>query len=78
MSVQLKKEYQTYLSHRRDLINQHLDKYVLIKNNKIINLFESYESALRSGLKSFGHVPFFIRSIKEEEEVHFFHQGISR
>ena len=76
MSIILKKEYKMYLEHQDEFISQHLNDYVLIKEEKIVGFFKSYEGALNDGLKHFGNVPFFIRLVKKEEEVHF-HQGIS-
>jgi hypothetical protein len=77
MSIPLQQEYQFFLSHLDDFIPNHLNEFVLIKGEQIVNFFKSYEDALKEGLTQFGNVPFFIKIVKKEEEVHFFHQGLS-
>ena len=77
MPVQLKKEYRTYLKHHDKFIPKHLNDFVLIKGDHVVDFYKSYEKALESGLDQFGNVPFFIKVVKEEEEIHFFHKRIS-
>ena len=77
MTPLLHNEYQFYLNHLKEFIPQHLNQFVLIKEDKIAGFFKSYENALRAGLKFFGNVPFFIKEVQPKEEIHFFHQGLS-
>ncbi|OGX26523.1 MAG: hypothetical protein A3D10_01420 [Omnitrophica WOR_2 bacterium RIFCSPHIGHO2_02_FULL_48_11] len=77
MSVVLEKEYKFYLKHLDEFTADHLNQFVLIKDKEIVGFYASYEAALTSGLKQFGNVPFFIKEVRESEEVHFFHQRIS-
>ena len=77
MSIPLQQEYDVFLSHLDDFVLNHINEFVLIKGEKIVNFFKSYEEALKEGLSRFGNVPFFIKIVKKEEEVHFFHQGLS-
>jgi hypothetical protein len=77
MSVILNKEYKTYLAHLDEFISRHLNQFVLIKDDRIIDFFNSYEQALKAGLKDFGNVAFFIKEVRKDEEVHFFHQRIT-
>ena len=76
MSVLLQQEYQFYLDHRKEFMPDHLNQFVLIKEDEVAGFFNSYEEALRAGLKTFGNIPFFIKEILKKEEVHFFHQGL--
>lgn len=76
MTVLLEKEYKFYLEHFKEFIPKRLNQFVLIKEDKVIDFFKSYEEALRAGLKYFGNVPFFIKEVQRKEEVHFFHQGL--
>ena len=69
MSVELKSEYNYFQSHLDDFVKEHLNEFVLIKGEKVIAFFTSYEQALRNGLKRFGNVPFFIKAVKKEEEI---------
>ena len=73
----LQQEYSFFLSHLNEFLPKHTNEFVLIKGEKIVNFFKSYEDALKEGLSRFGNVPFFIKIVKKEEEVHFFHQGLS-
>ena len=77
MSVLLQREYKFYLDHLREFMPGHLNQFVLIKEDEPVDFFNSYEEALREGLRHFGNVPFFIKKVQKEEEVHFFHQGLS-
>ena len=77
MEIALQQEYKLFLSHLEEFSRTHLHKFVLIKGEHVVDFFTSYEQALREGLARFGNVPFFIEEVKEEEEVHYFHQGIN-
>ena len=76
MTVKLQREYRVYLKHHDEFVPQHLNDFVLIKGDRIVDFYKSYEAALESGLENFGNVPFFIKDVKMEEEIHFFHQRI--
>ena len=76
MRVLLEKEYKIYLNHLGEFLPNHLNQYVLIKDQKVVGFYDSYEQALKTGLKDFGNVPFFIKMVSKAEEVHFFQQGI--
>lgn len=71
MTVLLEKEYKFFLGHRRRLVKEHLHKFILIKDDRIVGFYDSYDRALKAGLKDFGNVPFFIKEIERHEEVHF-------
>ena len=77
MSIALEQEYKFFLSHLEEFSKNHLHEFVLIKGEQVVDFFPSYEQTLRAGLSHFGNVPFFIEEVKEEEEVHYFHQGIN-
>ena len=76
MTNPLQQEYNFFVSHLDDFLLRHLDQFVLIKGENVVDFFNSYEEALGAGLTRFGNVPFFIKVVKKEEEVHFFHQGL--
>ena len=77
MINQLETEYNTYLSHLDELVSKHLNEFVLIKGNKVIAFYNSYKDALKDGYSKFGNVPFFVKVVAKEEEVHCFHQGLA-
>ena len=70
MSIALKQEYKFFISHLAEFSKDHLHQFVVIKGEKIIGFFNSYEKALRDGLSRFGTTtPFFIEEVKNEEET---------
>ena len=76
MAIALEQEYKFFLSHLEEFSKVHLNEFVLIKGDQVVDFFASYEGALRNGLQRFGDVAFFIEEVKKEEEVHYFHHGI--
>ena len=75
--MKLEKEYQTYLKKKDELLSKHERKFVLIKEAELIDIFSSYEDALKEGLKRFGNVPFLVKQIQREEEVNFFYSNVA-
>ena len=75
--MELKREYETYKAHKEDLLAKHEGKYVLIKGAEIVEVYTSYEDALKAGLKKFGNVPFLIKQIQREDEVNFFFSNVA-
>ena len=73
MPVVLEEEYEVFDHHRTELLAKGEHKFVLIKGHVIVDVFVSYEDALKEGLKRFGNVPFLIKEIQREEEVNFFY-----
>lgn len=75
--MELKREYETYKANKEDLLTKHEGQYVLIKGADIIEVFTSYEDALKAGLKKFGNVPFLVKQIQREDEVNFFFSNVA-
>ena len=75
--MKLDKEYKVYLQHKGELLAKHEGKYVLIKESQIIDIYSSYEDALKEGLKKFGNVPFLVKKIEREDEVNFFYTNVA-
>ena len=71
MATHLEKEYKVYLANLNEFAVHHCDKYVLIKDGQVVDFFCSYKQALKTGLKNFGNVPFFIKEIRKKEETPF-------
>lgn len=72
----LEKEYEVYKKNKEKFLIGNEGKFVLIKDMEIVDIYASYEDALKSGLKQFGNIPFFIKKIEREEEVNFFYHGV--
>ena len=77
MELKLKMEYETYKANREDLLAKNEGKYVLIRGVEIIEVYTSYEDALKEGLKKFGNVPFLVKQIQREDEVNFFFSNVA-
>jgi len=67
----LEKELETYRSKLADL-KQHEGKFVLIQGDKVIDLFTSYDDALKEGYKQFGLTPFLVKQVHAIEPVFYF------
>ena len=73
MPVALEREYKVFKEHRSELLAKGEGKFALVKGDTIVDVFTSYEDALKEGLKRFGDVPFLIQEIQREEDVNFFY-----
>ena len=65
MSDLLDEEVRTFQAHRTELLGRALGKYVLIKNDRIIDDFASEEDALKRGYEEFGNAPFLVKEVTE-------------
>jgi hypothetical protein len=75
--MQLEKEYKVYMANLDNLVAERPNEFVLIKDDSIIDVYKSYEDALRIGLGKFGNTPFLVKQINKEEELHFFFHGVA-
>lgn len=71
----LEKELETYKSKLPEL-KAHEGKYVLIQGDKVVDMFTSYEDALKEGYKQFGLTPFLVKQILAVEPVYCFTRPI--
>lgn len=65
----LAKEITFFESHRPELVQKHLNMYVLIKGEDVIGAFASAEIAYQEGLAKFGLEPFLVRQVLAEDPV---------
>jgi len=68
----LEQELLTYQAHKSELLAKARGKFVLIKNDQIIGLFETSKDARREGYQRFGVVPMLVKEILEVETPLFF------
>lgn len=66
----LEKETETYLANL-DSLKAHTGKFVLISGNRIVEIFSSYDDALKAGYKEFGLTPFLVKQIFAVEPVFY-------
>ncbi len=67
MIEMLKKELETYSTQKNELIGKSKGKFALIKDDQIIDVFDTKIDAIRQGYKRFGNVPFLVKQIVEVE-----------
>ena len=66
----LEKELETYNSKLAELV-AHEGKFVLIHDEEIVDLYDTYEDAIKEGYSKFGLLPFLVKQIAATEQVHF-------
>jgi len=67
MPESLKKELGVYEAQKAELIGKSKGKFVLIKNEEVIDIFDTQIDAIRQGYERFGNVPFLVKQIVEVE-----------
>jgi len=65
MFEMLKKELQTYEVKKSELIGKSKGKFVLIKDNQVVDVFDTKIDGIRQGYERFGNVPFLVKEILE-------------
>jgi hypothetical protein len=76
MDEVLKKELETYKKILPSLLDR-AGHYALIKEVDLIDVFASYEDALKEGYKRFGVTPFLVKQIEVTQSIHFFSRDLS-
>jgi hypothetical protein len=67
MVEMLKKELEVYKAQKSELIAKSKGKFVLIKDDKVIDVFDSGIDAIHRGYELYGNVPFLVKQIVEIE-----------
>ena len=67
---QFARELETYYAHQQELLQTAEGKYVVIKSDKIIGIYEDASEAYGQAYRRFGNVPFLLRRIQEQEQVY--------
>ena len=77
MSTTLEKEIQTFEKNKEKLLGEAKGRFVLIKDEDVVDDFGSYGDALSEGYKRFGNVEFLVKEVKEDEGVNFFTRSLN-
>ena len=72
----LEQELATYQARLPEWKDQE-GKFVLIKAERVVDIFSSYEDALKAGYKEFGLEPFMVKQIASVEPVFYITRPIS-
>lgn len=71
----LDKNYEFFIKHRKELCDKYLNKYVIIKDEKIVGTYETFEEALEKA-KDIEAGTYIIQKCEENEEVQTFHTRV--
>lgn len=66
----LEKELETYVAKLHEL-KENEGKFVLIHGDTVVNVYTSYEDAIKDGYVRFGLEPFLVKQIQSIEQVQF-------
>ncbi len=66
----LERELQTYKQRLPELL-QNEGKFVLIHGDDIVDVYGTYEDALKEGYARFKLEPFLVKQIESIEQIHF-------
>ncbi len=66
----LEQELETYKQKLPEL-KENEGKFVLIHGNKIVDIFSTYDDAIKAGYQQFGLQPFLVKQIHSIEQVQF-------
>ena len=61
----LKTEQATYESMRVMLHEHHAGKFVVIKGDKLLGSYDTFDTAAREAIRAYGRGPYLIREVKE-------------
>ncbi len=70
MSDELKEEMATYEAHLPEWTEQE-GRFVVIRGTEVVDFFETYEKALRTGYVRFGVVPFLVKQVRRKRQALF-------
>lgn len=71
----LEKELALYEQELPNLLKDE-GKYVLIGGDRVVDVFSSYDDALKAGYKEFKLTAFLVKRIQQVQQVHFFTRDI--
>ena len=62
MASPLEKERRTFEAHKAELLASHAGRFALIKDDKVIDVFDTNLDAIQQGYRHCGNVPFLVRT----------------
>jgi len=68
----LERELATYRANHGQLLGEHKGKFVLIKNDDIVDVFSSIDDALKHGYELFENETFLVKQVLEVDVPHNF------
>jgi len=68
--MELEKENETFTKLLPEL-KEHEGKFALIHREELVDLYVSYDDALKEGYKRFGLTPFMVKQISASQQILF-------
>lgn len=68
---ELEKDFKFYKNQDKSWYQENYGKFVLIKNQKIINIYNCYPDTLKEGINKFGEEKFLIQQIGIEDNINY-------
>jgi len=67
----LEKELETFERKLPELKAEHEGKFALVHGDELVDVFSSYEDAIKAGYSRFGLSPFLVKQIHALEQAQF-------
>jgi hypothetical protein len=67
----LERELETYRNNLPELKADHEGRFALIRGDQVVDVFSSYDDALKAGYEKFGLKPFLVKKIQAVEQALF-------
>jgi hypothetical protein len=67
----LERELATFEKKLPELSAEHAGEYALVHGDEIVDLFSSYDDAIKAGYARFGLEAFLVKQVQSFEPVHF-------
>lgn len=74
----LKKDFDYYVKNHKEIIQKYLNKYIIIKEEKIVDSYNTFEEALEKASKKYELGTFIIQKCSEnlDEQTQIFHSRV--
>lgn len=76
--TELNKEYEFYKQHRNELLESHRGKFLIIKDQKLVGVYETEAEAYQAAIKKYELGTFLLQECLEEtnEQKAIFHTQV--
>lgn len=74
----LKKDYDYYTKNHNEIIKKYLNKFIIIKDEKIVDSYDTFEEAFQKSSEKYKLGTFIIQKCTEniEEDTQIFHSRV--
>jgi hypothetical protein len=73
----LESEQKYFDEHKDELVEKYLDRFVLIKGEELVGVFNTVEEAISEGARRFGLSSFMVRQVSKEAEAEVYIPALS-